>query len=283
MITNPFPSSTWRGAARRTAAGAVLVALVVAGTAGTAHADTATASASALNLSIFSNPVPPPATASNDGTQALQQAGSGNLPISLLPANDIIGAGALAQLAVARADGTSSSCAGLIGASSTLTIAPNGQCAGGSGTPGVELDLGGLAGLEAGSIVASCNASSAGSPTGSATLVDAKITSLLGLTLVNLPVNPAPNTGIAVPILGTSIMLNRQTVNPDGSLSVVALQVTVAGIGVEVGSVTCGPNLVAGDVPAIPAAGAPIAAGVLAVAGGAWWTLGRRGSGQLAR
>ncbi|MGN6693952.1 MAG: hypothetical protein ACTHN0_07220 [Aquihabitans sp.] len=266
----------WRRTIRRATAGAALSALIVTATAGTASADTAAASASALNLSVFAAPVPPPATAANDGTQPTQQAGSGNIDISVLPANSIVGAGALGQLAIARADGTSSSCAGLIADSSAVTIGPDGSCSAGSATSGVQLSLGGLANLQAGSVIGSCNATSAGTPTGSATLTNARVTSLLGLTLANLPVNPAPNTGVAVGVLGTSITLNKQTLNADGSLTVIALQVTVAGTGIEIGSVTCGPNAITGDVPVVPAAGAPLALGVLAVAGGAWWTIARR-------
>ncbi|APU17274.1 MULTISPECIES: choice-of-anchor P family protein [Actinoalloteichus] len=66
-------------------------------------------------------------------------------------------------------------------------------------------------------------------------------TRLVGATLggVALDASAGPNTGVDVPGLAT-VLLNRQVTNPDGSLTVTALSVEVAGLqSVDIASATC--------------------------------------------
>lgn len=259
-----------RPRARRLLVGALAIPVAIAVTATAAHADTSTAEASAFNLSIFGAPVPAPATASNDGTQPTQTAGFAVGGISLLPPNSIVQAGALGQLAVANPDGSSAACSGLIAPSAAIAIAPNGTCSAGNNTNGVLLNLLGVASLTAGSLTAQCTADSAGNVAGSATLANAVIKGPFGIPTLNLPLNPAPNTGIS--FLGINILMNKQVINPDGSITVTALEITVLGTGIEVGKVTCGPNIAVVDgpmVPGLPAEGTALAAGALAAVAGA--------------
>lgn len=260
---------------RRLLVGAIAVPVAIAVTATAAHADTSTASASAVNLSLFGTPIPGPATVSNDGSQPVQTAGFPIGAIALLPANPIVSAGALGQLAVANPDGSSAACAGLISPSSALAIAPTGTCSSGDSTTGILLNLGALQ-LTAGALSAQCTADSAGNVQGSAQLAGARIVTpaippfIPAVTLVDLPLNPAPNTGIVTGVL--NLVLNKQTTNPDGSITVTALEITGVGTGIQIGTVTCGPNVAVIDgplVPGLPAEGTAIAAGAVAVAAGA--------------
>lgn len=261
--------------ARRLLVGAIAVPVAIAVTATAAYADTSTASASAVNLSLLGVPIPPPATASNDGTQPTQTAGFPIGGISLLPSNPIVSAGALGQLAVANPDGSSAACAGLVSPSSALAIAPNGTCDAGNNTTGITLNLG-VVQLKAGALSAQCTADSAGNVQGSAQLASAKIVTpgvppfIPEITLLNLPLNPPPNFGIVSGVL--NLVLNKQVINADGSITVTALEITGIGTGIEIGKVTCGPNLVVVDgplVPGLPVEGTAVAAGVLAIAAGA--------------
>lgn len=255
---------------RRLLAGAVAIPLTIALTATVAAADTSSASASAVHLDLLGAPIPAPATASNDGTQPTQTAGFPNGGIALLPSNSIVQAGALGQLAVANADGSSAACAGLINPSAALAIAPNGTCDAGSFTTGIVLNLLGLGSIRAGAITAECTADSQGNVSGDANLANAAIYGptlpIIGATkLLDLDLHPAPNTGITLPALpDTEIVLNKQVVNPDGSLTVTALTVNVLGTGFTIGEVTCGPNALTGEVPQLPIGGTPLAVGLAA-------------------
>ncbi|GAB3933522.1 hypothetical protein GCM10027614_04570 [Micromonospora vulcania] len=85
--------------------------------------------------------------------------------------------------------------------------------------------------LVADAIYSSCTATSSPSATGSTSLVNARITStILGVetTLLSLPVNPAPNTGLNVPGL-INLTLNGQSSSGLGQLSVTALNLTALG------------------------------------------------------
>jgi hypothetical protein len=254
--------------------GAIAVPVAIAVTATAAHADTSTASASAVNLSLLGTPIPAPATASNDGTQPVQTAGFPTGNISLLPANPIVSAGALGQLAVANPDGSSAACAGLVAPSSALAIAPTGTCDAGSSTTGIQLNLG-VVQLKAGALSAQCTADSSGNVQGSAQLASARIVTpgvppfIPDITLVNLPLNPPPNTGIVSGVL--NLVLNKQVINPDGSITITALEITGIGTGIEIGKVSCGPNIQVADVPLVPglpAGGTAIAAGAVAAIAG---------------
>ncbi|ASO22459.1 hypothetical protein FHR81_004184 [Actinoalloteichus hoggarensis] len=66
-------------------------------------------------------------------------------------------------------------------------------------------------------------------------------TRLVGASLggIALDASAAPNTGVDVPGLAT-VMLNRQVTGPDGSLTVTALSVEVAGLqSIDIASATC--------------------------------------------
>ena len=258
---------------RRLAVGLLAIPVAVLMAAAPASADTSSASASAVHLNLLGAPIPGPASASNDGTQPTQTAGFPNGGLSLLPANSIIQAGALGQLAVANPDGTSAACAGMISPSAALAIAPDGTCSAGNTTTGIVLDLLGLGSIKAGAISAQCTADSAGNVTGSSNFANAAVYGptlpLIGATkLLDLTANPAPNFGVSIPGVA-ELLLNKQVVNPDGSLTVTALTVTVAGTGFSIGEVTCGPNALTADVPMLPVGGVPLGASIAGATVGA--------------
>jgi len=62
-------------------------------------------------------------------------------------------------------------------------------------------------------------------PTGSASIVEGQIAQV-GLPPIVLSANPAPNTAVVVPDVA-SLILNRQTINPDGSLTVDAIYISL--------------------------------------------------------
>ncbi|ASW54794.1 choice-of-anchor P family protein [Plantactinospora sp. KBS50] len=264
------------GLARTAAAiaGGLTMALVIASP---ALADTSQASASALQISLVGGGLASSgtATATNDGTTE-SISGDTNPPLSVLGGQTVITAGVLGQYVRAFNDGTSAACAGVLGSAGTFTIGSGGDC---TVTPGAEVTLtlgtNGLATitLVADALYASCTATSSPSATGSASLVNARIVStILGVptTLLSLPANPAPNTGLSVPGV-LSLTLNEQSSSTPGELSVTALDISALGgtlASVEIGAVDCGPNAVAPPVPAIPLAGAPIALGLGAIIAG---------------
>ncbi len=226
------------------------------------------------------------------------------------PTGQLVTASVLTQAAVANQNGTSAACAGVSGpGGGMIQVGPNLACTFNTSTSavgggGVNL-LHGL--LTANAIFAVCNATATGLPTGSSTLANIALgtgTGLLGLgnTLSgSLPTSAGGSTTISVvgplnvnlgPLL--QITSNQQTTNPTtGMLSVTALHIQVLasntllaslglgtlltnGLVITIGNVTCGPNAaLAGQTPAFPAKGLPIAGGVLALAGGAAY-LGRR-------
>ncbi|MFY1615791.1 choice-of-anchor P family protein [Micromonospora sp. WMMD736] len=242
-----------------------------------AFADTSQSSASALQISLLGGGLASSGTASatNDGTTE-SISGNQNPPLAVLGGQTVITAGVLAQNVRAFNDGTSAACAGVLGPGGAVTIGVGGSCL---VTPGaaVTLNLGtnGLAtiALVADAIYSSCTATSSPSATGTTTLVNARITStLLGIetTLLNLPANPAPNTGLSVPGL-IDLTLNSQSSSGVGQLSVTALNLTALGgalAGVTIGTSNCGANAVAPPIPVIPLAGAPLALGIGALAAG---------------
>lgn len=275
MPTTSTPNPRRRRRVGRLVAAGVAAGLLLVVGASPAGADTS--QASATGLLIAGGSLGGTAAASNDGTQGTVTAGSGSP--ALLPSNPVVTAGAIGQLARANADGTSAACAGLVAPAAVVTIAPGGSCNPGTATTGISLNLGTdnlqILRLTAGAITAECSASSTGAPTGRARLANA--TATLGgiIPVATLNADPAVNQGLDLGIV--SVLLNRQVTNPDGSLTVTALSVTVAGQGlVEVGKVTCGPNEVTGAIPLVPAAGLPLAAGVVLLAGGAILVLNRR-------
>ncbi|MEU7976222.1 choice-of-anchor P family protein [Micromonospora sp. NPDC049089] len=264
------------GLARTAAVLAGGLAMVVLA-ASPAMADTSQSSASALQISLLGGGLASSGTASatNDGTTE-SISGNQNPPLAVLGAQTVITAGVLAQNVRAFNDGTSAACAGVLGTGGSITIGPGGSCL---VTPGaaVTLTLGtsGLASISlvADAIYSSCTATSSPSATGTATLANARIVStLLGVetTLLNLPINPAPNTGLSIPGL-IDLTLNGQSTSGVGQLTVNALNLTALGgalAGVSIGTSSCGANAVAPPIPVIPLAGAPLALGLGALVAG---------------
>lgn len=128
--------------------------------------------------------------------------------------------------------------------------------------------------VSADAVSATCNATPNGN-TGSASILNG----MAGGTMV-LNATPGPNTTVTVPGVAT-VVTNEQINNPDGSLTVNALHVTLlqaAGPAADiiVGSATCGPNRAAPAVNAFSAAGLPLAGGLVALVGIGAITLRRR-------
>ncbi|MDQ1359357.1 MAG: hypothetical protein QOJ52_3316 [Acidimicrobiaceae bacterium] len=265
-------------------AGAGLVAAVALGmTATPAFADTSTATANAATLSIGG------ATALTTGLCTSSNPGSGanntcnQTPnLTLLGTQTAITAGLLVQQTVARADGTSAACAGLVGPGGTIQIGTAGQCTVSGAAPGgVQLNLG-LATVHADAILAECTASSTGGTTRSVQLVNATVALLGGGTTPIISSPPANDTAINLGALVTATF-NKQPATspapPAGSVSTSALDVAVLSglpgvpplIHLTVGTVSCGPNAVTPLTPVIPAAGAPIAIGMLLISGFIGW------------
>lgn len=257
---------------RRLAAGLGIAGATVLLMASPAAADTSQASATAATVTLLNASVVDTGAvvATNDGSGEVK---TGDPTTSILAGQTLLSAGVLGQDAVANDDGTSAACAGALGTNGVIQIGPTGTCTPNVGTPdGVSLNLSpGLATLSADAIYAECTASSTGAPTGRATLVDANVF-LLGAPLpITLATAPAPNQGLTVPGIAT-LVLNEQITNPDGSLTVNALHLTLlptalgaSALDVVIGSVTCGPNAVAPPIsifsgPAVPAALAGAAA-----------------------
>ncbi|MFE9913952.1 choice-of-anchor P family protein [Micromonospora sp. NPDC005553] len=264
------------GLARTAAVLAGGLAMVVLA-ASPAMADTSQSSASALQISLFGGGLASSGTASatNDGTTE-SISGNQNPPLGVLGGQTVITAGVLGQSVRAFNDGTSAACAGVLGTGGSITIGPGGSCLVTPGA-GVTLTLGtsGLASISlvADAIYSSCQATSSPSATGTASLVNARIVStILGVdtTLLALPVNPAPNTGLSIPGL-IDLTLNGQTTSGVGQLTVTALNLTALGgalAGVTIGTSSCGANAVAPPIPVIPLAGAPLALGLGALVAG---------------
>jgi hypothetical protein len=261
-----------------------VAAVLILGTADPALADTSQATAQAATVQLLGQPVlsTGQVTASSDGV-AQTKTGNSTPASSILGAQTVLTAGGLFQDAVANNDGTSAACAGVVGPNGTVQIGANQACLV-SGTPtGVVLNLG-LAVLRADVITAECTARSDGTTTGKATLANATITDPTGtVTLLSLPANPAPNTGLNLPGV-VDLSLNQQSSAGPGQISVTALDLTLlgglnAGTRVRLGTVTCGPNAQTAPIPLLSWAGLPVAgATLLAVASGLWFFRRRRAS-----
>jgi len=271
----------------RLAAGLGIAGATVLLLAGPAAADTSQATANATTLSLGGAPALTTGTCAvtNPGTDPASTSECTETP-AVLPFQAVLGAGVLAQSAVARPNGTSAACAGLLGAGGTITIGPDGSCntlPSTQPTGGIVLNLGGVATLAADAILAQCVASSTGGATTPVVkLVNASIT-LLGGSPIPLTSMPAPNTSVlnVGPLLTAT--LNEQPAlivppPPAGSVSATALDISVLSglpgvaplVRLTIGTVTCGPNAVTGPIsifsgPALPLA-ATAAVGVGAVA-----------------
>jgi hypothetical protein len=257
-----------------------VASVLIVGAAGPALADTSQTTGQALTVQLLGQPVlsSSQVVASSDGTSQTKT-GTSTPALSILGNQTVLSAGLLFQDALAENDGASAACAGVIGPNGTIQLGPTGSCLA-SGTPGeVVLDLG-LAVLRADVITAECTASSSGSTTGSATLANARITDPTGaVTLLSLPVNPAPNTVLNVPGIA-ELTLNQQSSGAPGQLSVTALDLTLlSGVHVRSGNVTCGPNAQTAPIPMFSSQGLPVAGvTVLAAAAFLWFVRRRRSS-----
>lgn len=205
------------------------------------------------------------------------------------------------QQARAFNDGTSAACAGVVGAGGLVQIGPGGDCTVTGAQPGgvvVNLPVGLT--LAADAILAKCTASSNGTTTGSASIVNGRIfnPALPAITILALPLSAAPNSGLSVPGV-LSLLLNKQTTgtgpvpNPvppppevtGPFIDVEALEITVLGqtVNVSIGEASCGPNAVAEVIPLVPPEGIPLAVAILAGSGGvAWLWLRRRRAAAVA-
>ena len=130
-------------------------------------------------------------------------------------------------------------------------------------------------------INSTCNATPAGA-TGSGTIASGKVT-LLGLP-VTLAANAAPNTGVTIPGIA-SIVLNQQSTDSNGVLTVTAVHISLLGgsaANINIGRAQCGGAPAVNTNPT-PMISAPVAAGAgaTAVVGGAVM-LRRRNRGKNA-
>lgn len=219
------------------AVGAVL-ALTVANP---ALADTSQATAQAAKVTLAGGTVLDTGicSATNPGTG---QSKSGPCtPASIvLPGQNLLTAGVLAQDALANNDGTSRACAGAVGSGGSIQIGTGPSCTVNPGTPdgvrllGTTLPLLGGAGpalLSADAVYSECSASTHGAPTGTSTIADLRLGSGLlnlggtGVGGTPIATNPGPNTTVTIAGLAT-LVLNEQTTS-GGTLTVTALRLTV--------------------------------------------------------
>ncbi|MCO7221637.1 choice-of-anchor P family protein [Klenkia sp. PcliD-1-E] len=260
---------------RRAGVVAAATAALVALWAGPAAADTSQAQATAANLTLAGGSTASSGTvsATSDG-QTASTSGNTQPALSVLGSQTLITSGVLVQQAVARNDGTSAACAGLVGTGGGISIGSDGTCTVNPGSGGVTIRLVGGAtpvDIKADAITSRCTATSAGATTTGVTLTNARVTTL---ATINLPVNPGTGVSVSVPGVAT-ILLNGQT-QPQGagSVRVSALYVSLlSGSAVDVAASTCGLNVATVPVPAVPLSGWTVAAGAV-VAG--WGVLAVR-------
>lgn len=163
--------------------------------------------------------------------------------------------------------------------STSVSIDPNnGNETASASTQNVGLSFLG-AGITGGAIASQCTAVVGQTPTGMSTFANAVIKGPLGIPTITIPSNPAPNTTFGIPGIA-NIVVNEQIMNPDGSLTVNALHVSILGStggNVIVSSSTCGPA--EAPVPMVSAPGA-LTAGGLAALGLVGFRGGRRFFGR---
>lgn len=244
--------------AGRTAAALSVVAFGFMPFSGVAFASGTASSASANALNMTSIPITTGTeTASNDGTQPLQEAGD-TPALSILPTEGSLTAGVLQQTATAANDGDSSACAGLIGNGAEIQIGDNGICTynPGNGELG-GITIGGPTGIVVNIALETCEAT----PTGTT-----YTTQLVGLSIAgnaaSIPPQPIPVNDVLIPSL---VELNRQVKNTDGTTTATALYVPA--LDLSIGSVTCTSGAQTGVSSAFPVESWPIVLGTLVVMG----------------
>jgi hypothetical protein len=257
-----------------------------------ALADTSQASGRAATLQLVGQPLVDTGVraASNDGSGETVT-GPTSPTLGVLGGQNVLAAGVLAQAARANNDGTSAACAGAVGAGGVIQIGDSGECTAQNGAPGgVVVNLAPLTTLTADAIFASCTAASDGTTSATVSIVNGKVvTGLPGAqtTLLNLPLNAAPNTGLSIPSVVT-LMLNEQPANQEpGSITTTALHLQVlgalnGGADLKIGEVTCGPNASTNEIPTFVAKGLPLSAAVVGVVGTVWFVRRRRTSAPAA-
>jgi hypothetical protein len=257
-----------------------MAGLAVVITAAPAFADTSQATAQAASLKLGSNSLltTGQVSASNDGTTQTKT-GNSTPSISLLGSQTLLSAGVLAQDAAARNNGDSAACAGAVGTNGAIQVGPANTCLVSNGTGGVTLNVGTVS-IKFDAIYASCTASSNGSTTGFATLVNPSVTG--GPGPVDVPVNPTPNTTVSIPGILT-LILNEQSHPVPGKIAVTALDLSLldsviqpGGAHLTIGSVTCGPSAVTPPVSVVPFKSLPLAGAALVGGGGIAWITRRR-------
>jgi hypothetical protein len=137
------------------------------------------------------------------------------------------------------------------------------------------------ASVSAGSITVQCTAVVGQTPTATTNALNGVISGPLGIPTINIPANPAPNTSFGIPGIAT-IVVNEQISNPDGSLTVNGLHVTVPGPtggDIIVTSATCGPA--AAPVPMLSGSGLLTAGGLAVIGIGGVRGLRRRRQAKL--
>jgi hypothetical protein len=228
-----------------------------------AGADTSTATAQAVNLTLGGGSLVTSGTNSASNPGGLPTVTVGNSPaLGILGAQTTVTAGVLVQTAVATGTGTSAACAGLVGGGGSIQIGPTGACTVIGATPnGVTLNLPGLVTLSADAIIEECTASSTAPPTASAQLVNATV-DVLGQPAISLPVNPTAGQTVSAFLL--TLGLNVQTTPAAGEITGTALSLNVLNlVGLNIGNVTCGPNAATVATSAFPARSLPIVGGTI--------------------
>ncbi|MEZ0165575.1 hypothetical protein AB2L27_12505 [Kineococcus sp. LSe6-4] len=278
-------TTTPRRWGRLLTAGVAGAAALGLATATSAAADTSVATANAVTVGALGS------SAITSGTATAFNPGSGGTStqaqtplLSVLGGQGGITAGALVQTAVAREDGTSAACAGIVGAGGGITIGADGNCAVSNGSGGVQITL--VPGtpevkllgkvvtpaiegtiLKADAIVASCTASSAPGSTSRVTLANARVTTA-GVTVLTLKADPGPNDGVEVKGIAT-LALHTVPTNPTGTVQATALTINLlTGVAaVNLGTVTCGANAQTVPTDALPGPTLPLAAAAVAAVG----------------
>ncbi|GGL15077.1 hypothetical protein [Mangrovihabitans endophyticus] len=258
---------------------AAVFAVALFGTAAPAHADTANATATAVELSLLGGSVVTTgqAVASNTGSGTDDEV-SQTPALTVLGSQSVINAGVAVQRAVARSDGTSAACAGLIGSGGSIQIGADGSCQLTLGNSnGVRVTLVTGTQIKADALIASCTASSDGIVTTHVDVVGAKVYAL-GLPIMSLDAEPTPETWTS--IAGVAMIGDHLLTHPGGPGSVrndaLSIDLLTGTVSSTIGKVTCGPNAVTVPTPAIPAEGMAMLAGIVGVTGIGWWLRKRR-------
>jgi hypothetical protein len=263
--------------------GALLTAVLGVGlVASPASADTATAKANGLALTLLNNPSPTLTSgtrlAKNDGaTTTYSGPSSGGL--GLLNGQSVLAAGVIVQQAYAFNNGSSVACAGVVGSGGLIQLGDSGNCVVKDAPKGgVVINLQGILTIKADALMEQAQSSSNGTATAQGTFVNATI-QLLGGSVMPIGLHPAVGDKIDLTPL-IAIFLNTQTKGSDGSISADLIKIKLIGdpaVGATVASVAAGPNASTGNIPVVPLAGIPLSVlivGLVAYRG--WWVPRRR-------